>query len=855
MVQEKTRRSELEDGGLLTLSPEVGPVRSRRTGGSLSEERGNQPVGKAKRGPDERIWKSLNRRCPWLKARLSQQDTQPTGRTLKWVAAMVDTFAVTYGPVWLYVIRKENPDKHVRAARRGVVRLARWVSLKEESSLKRVKRITSWWRRMAVKDHAYGTKRPSDVPTLTNCFRGVLALNQFTPAERRRRLFQLSRWRRAGPFPTSQAKALSLHQHQKDLTGSPKVSKKLVKSLRRFVQIWANGRVNSFRFAFPFSSSATEVTGVKEGGLANEVKEAVASLKDRDLTLKLMSDIHYVVGWSKWRPFHEGLALRIANEPAGMRPRKVGDLLFPIHAKVVQEGLEDLMERRVLLYSYVAMALRSLSLLRRNRARNKDIPGGRQHVVEERGEKSRVITPITGCVTYMAKITNSLLTQLLDTDPRLDTRVQDPSGAMDGARVLPFDVIRSVDMSRATDLIPHPLQRAMCEGLKDSVCWTPFLKEFLSLSVGPYRIRTPDGSVFRTSVGSLMGCGTSWPLLNLYNLWLWETAWTRSGFRSKRNENLRRRVRLVGDDLLGIAPGKVSEIYTSLLVETNGQPSQGKDMESKEGGVLCEEFLLREEGRLKKLPTVPVTCLSLDGRTKGASTTLPTWARGPEVAEQVVKSPLDLRGLTSTWYKKEFQMLRKAGIGPTVPRSLGGGGFPTPDVEHSVRSLRPKWARAIRCLMSQGLRSINLYSRLQRTWSYHTGGALSRKEKASIEMAAVIQCKLGPRRQYSPVELSPEQPMSFSEMTTLAIALRGAIRGLEEKGKRGRRTLRLKGVTKRLERALDDANSLVPYPKLTDTPRALLDGWVGFIEQMDMPLEPSQVLSTCRLTVSNMVGR
>jgi hypothetical protein len=618
--------------------------------------------------------------------------------------------------------------------------------------------------------------------------------------------------------------------------------------------MWSKTYSRTVKFSFPFSTSATEVTGVKEGGQLKEIRDAVASLKARVLDSKLVADIVYVTSWSRWEAIPEGLALQIHNDRGRVRPAPVADRLFPRNPKVVVEGLEDLEERRVLLYGYTAMALRFLSLLRRSK--KGDLPGARQHTVEERGEKSRVITPITGCVSYMAQILNSLLRRDLDRDRRLNTSVESPAADVVGWDVDEDEVIRSVDMSSATDRMPLPLVTSMAEGYLENCGWPQFFKDALRLTLGPYRLLLTNRRWITTSCGILMGCGSSWPFLNLYNLWLWEYSMTKTGSRRLLSRTKRGRVRCVGDDLLGVAPQAVSSKYTVTLVETNGSPSAGKDCESRTAGCLVEDFIVLGKNGLELLPTVPGTLLECSGKTKSKDV-LPPWACGPLLSENLKKSPIDLVDILHDEYKKEISMLRKTGLAPFVPRELGGGGFPCRDVHSAVCSLRPKWARAIRCLMTRrhGTRGVHASS-LIAAWSTGSKDLLTSNERESLELAGLVQVSLDPVWKEGTEEEaeSDDQQMTLAESVELACAIRGAIRSIEEP--RPSASLRLLPwkVRRNLDRALERLNSFVPYPRLTDRPRDLWKGWRLLVDELQAPVTRDRILSTTRLTTSTMVG-
>jgi len=188
--------------------------------------------------------------------------------------------------------------------------------------------------------------------------------------------------------------------------------------------------------------------------LPQELLEAIRSFEASKVTPSILEELAYV--------FH-GLSVRVAStsvEQACLNGEVCfGRDLFP-------ESIVDSGAKRSLLLGYAAMALRVNRRLKR-----KDLPLCRQAGVKEKSSKVRGVTPLDSSVTYMASILNSLLLSLLDQDLRVNAKSATP--ADDAAAVLwtqEGDILRSVDMSRATDLIPHNLALALVTGLcRDSI--------------------------------------------------------------------------------------------------------------------------------------------------------------------------------------------------------------------------------------------------------------------------------------------------------------------------------------------------------------------------------------------------
>lgn len=402
-------------------------------------------------------------------------------------------------------------------------------------------------------------------------------------------------------------------------------------------------------------------------------------------------------------------------------------------------------------------------------------------------------------------------------------------------------------MKRATDLIPHDIAMAAVKGLSSGWGLSPFLSQALAVCVGPMRYHVDEEVSFLTKRGILMGSGTTWPILSLYNLWLWDTAWTQCyGFVLP---SLKNRVRIVGDDLLGVAPEVVSQQYTSLLVRTGGFPSEGKDLQSSKFGVLIEKLIsVRTGGYTIEIPTISVRSIQPVPNVVGKDG-IPPWAMGSQLSTIVEKAgrPFWLITLIGVMYGPEISMLRSFGFPPFVPRELGGGGFPCVDTRSCIESLPPRWKRAIRCAMSQGSNGELLLSKLSRSWS-------TRFETATPQwvMNFVREAQVASVSDIRDLEIvkDDEGSSSFSDCFTRAVSMVDSTYRLLGDSTVRKTFISPEVVRKRLAEALVKLNSLVPYPRLTDHPKDLTQGILVYLHKISQPVREGLVLMDLALVMS-----
>jgi len=481
--------------------------------------------------------------------------------------------------------------------------------------------------------------------------------------------------------------------------------------------------------------------------MLKELKSLREAFEDRVLDSSLIADIESCTkGVIPYRILDPGdsLALMSGFLPEDELPT-VGEALFPYQVEyLTTEQLDPVTwdALRLHLLTYVSAMLDVMRL-----GKDGTLPDIRQVVIQERGEKVRMVTPVTGSVSYISMFLNRVLLSTLDQDPRLTTRESMPMDGFVRKTLNRVDgyVLRSVDMTRATDLMPLDLVSALVEGIIQEWGLPPALGKAFRYCSGPMSLWVDGVVSVRTCRAILMGLGTTWPLLSLYNLWLYEDAWTSSGLRNHVSRAARGVVRIVGDDLLGYIPRSVSDRYTSGLIRTGGKPSFGKDLCSESAGVLVEQMVIivapvtPPRKPFQVLPTCSIRPL-LPGLQSSGGQPVPLWAMGKQLSECIKQSmhSTDLTWLVAKMYWREIQRLKKTGIPPFLPRLVGGAEFPgSPrDVRRDWRMLKPRWLRALRCAMATP-GGEGLLSKLSSPWSTAPSNPLSERMRSFWEDKAV----------------------------------------------------------------------------------------------------------------------
>lgn len=719
------------------------------------------------------------------------------GRARAWQEALLRAFVLAFPKTMPQLLQGSIRDRHGAVALAGVGAL-----LRECAGDAEAKQLSGRLRQYSVSAFA------SRIPIL----RGCLSLSGFSDPRARQVLFQLSRFGRAGPTSLRSAVESALEQHRVDTTRVFPASGRLRRSLMRFAARWANGRTGVGRASY--SAKAGFEVKASAGGWREEVRRLTTEFRDTPLTVTDAYQLGALV--SDWcRPYvvwsgrnGPGLVWQPGEEPRVRDTVPASECLFlweKDYADTISLTLDTWELQREHLFALAACLwqVKKNGVLGGTRP-----PKARRVVVRERGAKTRVVTPIESCVAFLGVYLNAWLLGMLTSDPRVDP-FEEPKGPE--WVVPPGASIRSTDLQRASDLIPGWVAEAIARGLvRGQGLRHSSVEQALLLFCRPFSVEG-EGDPWLTNGCPLMGAGPTWPLLCIYNLWL--------GTRAFGNEF----VRVVGDDLLGLGNQGQSIVYNRLLGQTGGSVSVAKDTFSPYAGCLVERLCVVESGRLKWYDTISVGSLAGVGRVDRGGEDLPRWARGPGL-----KWAPGVDYLMETTFAQEFATLRRFGLNPYIPREFGGPGFPcSPQVLIStLKSLRPHWARALRCVMAQGVRGYTLLSRLQRPWQ-------SRSQRAPMEATAWAEEMLsqyGEGRELIGASQAPKvTSREFMRMVEGGFA---AAFGLAQGFEQGRSwDLHLASVIDDLRRQLVDLNQLVPKRRLTDKPRNLEKGLRDFLER------------------------
>jgi hypothetical protein len=240
--------------------------------------------------------------------------------------------------------------------------------------------------------------------------------------------------------------------------------------------------------------------------------------------------------------------------------------------------------------------------------------------LSERGLKTRVVTVGPAHAQVLGHtVRKRLLAGLKSTNAAYQPLV----GASDEEIIKSFvgccgDVLISTDLTRASDLLPLDLVRAVVDGLEASDRVSPLEIEVLRELSGPQLLSYPDGSTALSSRGILMGLPTTWVLLSLIHLF-----WVDHAKRVAR-VGLRRAPRfhgaICGDDGLLALNANGAAAYIDIVKNCGGEASPGKHYECSSGPtrrcVFLEklfEFGLSADGTLaigSRFPAIPVKGLT-----------------------------------------------------------------------------------------------------------------------------------------------------------------------------------------------------------------------------------------------------
>jgi len=353
----------------------------------------------------------------------------------------------------------------------------------------------------------------------------------------------------------------------------------------------------------------------------------------------------------------------------------------------------------------------------------------------ERGCKIRIVTKAPGAFVYALQSWNTLLLDLLARDPavapalKLEDQREEFVELLERNHPLPNEFIfRSADLTAATDLMPRDLCQALAEGTIDGLGIPRDSKsaQLLILATGNLKCRW-GGEEEVTSRGILMGLPTSWPLLCIYNMWMHSRAW-REGMPRSYKKAWVALYRVIGDDYVSLVPPKVNQAYTRVLLRTGGLPSEGKDLASAKGFVFGEEAAIRDTFGVQCIRTVSVRSLLGEAEwTRNGASVLDvplSISSAFDKADSGLKHRI--HHIVRDSHAVMITRMRKVGIPPFLPRSVGGGGYPSLRPNREYRK-EFQYTRALRILLSsikQEKGTSLQFSKLSTAWFRPAGTTL-----------------------------------------------------------------------------------------------------------------------------------
>lgn len=249
-------------------------------------------------------------------------------------------------------------------------------------------------------------------------------------------------------------------------------------------------------------------------------------------------------------------------------------------------------------------------------------PRHRVTCITERGLKTRVVTVGPAwCQVLGHSVRKHLLRGLRSTpgayQPLVGAKDEDLVRHFDGAC---GDVLVSTDLTRATDLLPLDLVKAVVDGLEASGRLTPLEIEILRVLTGPQCLEYPELGLdpITSARGILMGLPTSWCVLSLIHLY-WLDVSKKVALQEAGRRKPRIRSAICGDDAKLATTVAGAAAYAACITECGGSPSLGKHYECSSGPVRRCVFLERlyeysvKDGKLRdgvRFAAIPVKGLT-----------------------------------------------------------------------------------------------------------------------------------------------------------------------------------------------------------------------------------------------------
>jgi hypothetical protein len=348
---------------------------------------------------------------------------------------------------------------------------------------------------------------------------------------------QLSFVGRALPSAENSAVGEALLQHRLDYTSNHKTPDSVVDACRAFVRQWAKTRlvgskVNLLPPAWPSGSSCFERTA-RNGGTMSYVLEQASRQEP---------------------PTH-----------------------YPVSAAATEVAMD------ISQFSYALKAWKE--------GHN---PLHRVACITERGLKTRVVNVGPAwCQVLGHSVRKRLLKGLKATpgayQPLVGAKDEDIFKLFEGCSA---ETLVSTDLTRATDLLPFDLVKAVVDGLEDSGKLSKMEIDILRTLTGPQDLIYPGSKEPVTSSrGILMGLPTSWCVLSLIHLYWMDVAKAAALASMKRSPRIR--FAICGDDALLAIPATGAAAYQQIVKDCGGEPSKGKHYECTSGPVRRGVFLER----------------------------------------------------------------------------------------------------------------------------------------------------------------------------------------------------------------------------------------------------------------------
>nr|UYL95377.1 MAG: RNA-dependent RNA polymerase [Rizhao Narna tick virus 1] len=313
--------------------------------------------------------------------------------------------------------------------------------------------------------------------------------------------------------------------------------------------------------------------------------------------------------------------------------------------------------------------------------------------VPERGWKRRVVSAPPAFATVAGTVLNrAMLSAVARWGPCAAFLRGDRRGAVESVlrHACMGDRIVSTDLTAATDRLPLDLVRGVVDGLVDG--WEglpPVWAEALYALTGSQKLQYPWGQEVTSQSGVLMGLGPSWPLMSIIHAWWVDLAARRVGVNPRITNNI---TAIGGDDLLGMWPPELEESYRSLVKETNGLPSKGKDFSSTSAGNFTE-MTFWVNGEVGSRPhfrwSAAIPVKGLVG-TPVSEAGAAYESLGPEPGRC-----LRGRRVLKTLQPQLWRLCREAGVSAVAPRLLGGAGLPPMSGSLARVEFRTKHALAV----------------------------------------------------------------------------------------------------------------------------------------------------------------